>query len=195
MKRFAIILILAASTGTASLAQSTFDIAYSIGFATGDLGDFISDPSFRGITMDYRYNFQPNMAIGFSLGWNTFYSEEGVATYTVENQSLTGKQYRYSNNLPMLVNYTYLAAPEEFISPYASLGIGTMYARRNTDMNLYTIEEEGWPFVVQPEIGVRFRSGDNVGTVVNVRYLYGSEAGDFNGAQSYITLNLGLSFY
>jgi len=195
MKRLTLTLIIAIAVSAGAFAQSHFDAAYSIGFGTGDMGDFISKPSFRGITFDYRYSFQPNMAVGFNIGWNTFYSEEASSTYTVDNRSLTGKQYRYSNNMPMLATFTYFMSPDEFISPYATLGVGTMYVRRNTDMNLYTLEEEGWPFVIQPEIGVRFRTSDNVGAVISVKYLNGVKAGDFSAAQSYLTLNLGFSFY
>jgi len=193
MKRIILTLLIGISA-TAAVAQHSVEFAYSIGFGTGDLGDFISKPSFRGITVDYRHMFNSNMAVGFNAGWNTFYAEESSKTYTLENQSLTGKQYRYSNHLPMLVTYTYFLSPDEFISPYAAFGLGTMYARRNTDMNLYTLEQEGWPFVLQPEIGIHFKTSDGLGTVVNLKYLHGFEAGDFNAAQSYLTLNIGFSF-
>lgn len=196
MKRLIYTILFAVAAITVSNAQNSYvDVAYSMGFATGDMGDFIKKASFRGISFDYRYAFQPNMALGFNLGWNTFYEEKGTDTYTVDNASLTGKQYRYVNTVPMLATFTYLLSPDEFLCPYAALGIGTMYARRNTDMNLYTIEQEGWPFVLQPEVGVRLQAADNVGILVNVKYLNGFKAGEFDDAQSYFTLNVGFAFH
>lgn len=195
MKRFTLTLIIFIALTAGAFAQSQLNVAYSIGFGTGDIGEFISKPSFRGMAFDYRYEFQPNMALGFNLGWNTFYSEEASKTYTVDNASLTGKQYRYSNNIPMLATFTYFMSPDEFISPYATFGLGTMYVRRNTDMNLYTLEEEGWPLVIQPEIGIRFDTWPTVGTVVSLKYMHGFQAGDFDADQSYVSLNLGFSFH
>ncbi|HTF16882.1 MAG TPA: outer membrane beta-barrel protein [Chryseolinea sp.] len=196
MKRLILTLTIAIAAVTLTKAQNSYvDVAYSMGFGTGDMGDFIKKPSFRGISFDYRYAVQPNIAVGFNVAWNTFYEEKGSDTYTVDNASLTGKQFRYSNNVPILFTGTYFLSPEESICPYAALGIGTMYARRNTDMNLYTLEQEGWPFVIQPEVGVRFQAVDNMGVLVNVKYLNGFKAGDFDSAQSYFTLNVGFTFH
>ena len=195
MKRITLTLIIAFAVATGAFAQDHIDINYAIGFGMGDLGDYISQPSFRGISFDYRHAINPNMSVGFNLAWSTFYSEESRKTYTVDNQSLTGKQYRYSNNMPMLATFTYDLSPEEFVAPYATLGIGTMYIRRNTDMNLYTWEQEAWPFVLQPEVGVRFRTSDKVRPTVSLKYTNGFKAGDFDATQSYLALNLGLAFF
>ena len=196
MKRLILTLTIAVAAVTFSKAQNSYvDVAYSMGFGTGDMGDFIKKASFRGISFDYRYAVQPNIAVGFNLGWNTFYEEKASDTYTVDNASLTGKQFRYSNNVPILATVTYLFSPDEIFCPYAALGVGTMYARRNTDMNLYTIEQEGWPFVLQPEVGVRYQAADNMGILLNVKYLNGFKAGEFDSTQSYFTLNVGFAFH
>lgn len=195
MKRLILTFTILVVAITSGYTQNTYlDFAYSIGFGTGDMGDFVNKASFRGISFDYRYAVQPNIAIGFNLAWNAFYEEKGSDTYTVDNASLTGKQFRYSNNVPILATGTYLFSPDELLCPYVALGIGTMYARRNTDMNLYTLEQEGWPFVLQPEAGVRIQAADKVGVLMNVKYLNGFTAGDFDATQSYITINLGLAF-
>lgn len=182
---------------SAALAQSNVTLAYSIGFGTGDMGSFISKTSFRGISFDYRYKFQPNLAAGVSFQWNTFYEEFDRDTYTLDNASLTGKQFRYSNNFPMLATITYyFSEDEEGMVPFATLGIGTMYTRRNTDMNLYTIEQEAWNFDLQPEIGVLFNQYDGLGFSASLKYNNGFAAGsELTEAQSYLSLNIGLSFH
>ena len=195
MKRLAIIIIAALATTVTTFGQKKFELAYPMAFGIGDLGDFISEPSFRGISIDYRQNVTENIAIGTHLGWHTFYSEQAKATYTRDNQSLTGKQYRYSNNFPLLVTGTYYLSPDAFVSPFASLGLGTVYTRRNTDMNLYTVEQEAWNFALHPEVGVHLNTADEVGVVISLKYLHGFTAGDFDADQSYLSLAIGLCFY
>jgi len=175
-------------------AQSNTYLTYGIGFGTGDLGEFIEKPSFRGAALDYRKMVQPSVGVGFSLGWNVFYEEKPYATYTDGNQSLSGKQYRYSNNIPMLVGADYYLNPGEKVSPFVGLGTGVMYTRRNTDMNLYTLEQEAWNFSLQPQIGVQFNNSISSATTIMLKYYYGFKAGELDEPQSYLSLNVGFVF-
>src|SRR6187551_2110938 len=169
--------------------------SYSVGFGTGDLGDFISKPSFRGFNFDYRRMVTANIGVGTSLGWNVFYEELPKGTYTLGNESLTGKQFRYSNNVPMLASVSYYLKPGETISPFFGLGIGTIYTRRNTDMNLYTIEQEAWNFGLQPEVGFQYLFNDATAGTISVKFNQGFKAGnELKSAQSFISLNFGLTF-
>lgn len=196
MKKIFSIAILVATVGTVSFAQSNVTLAYSIGLPTGDLSSFIGKSSFRGISFDYRYKFQHNMAVGLNVAWNVFYEELSRDSYTLGTETITGKQYRYSNNFPMLATFTYfLSEEEEGVVPFASFGIGTMYTRRNTDMNLYTIEQEAWNFLIQPEIGVHYGMPDGFGLSASLKYNHGFAAGsELTEAQSYLSLNLGFNF-
>lgn len=192
-------ILLLAVFGLASIgglyAQSHTALTYSIGFPTGDLGDYISQPSFRGVTLDYHKLIQPNIGVGFSLGWNVFYEDLPNDTYTIDNVSLSGKQYRYMNYWPMLAKGTYYLKPGETINPYVGLGVGTIYSLRNTNMNLYTVEVDAWNFALQPEVGVLFNAGDAAAITVVAKYYNGFAAGgDLDTAQSYFTLNLGFTF-
>src|SRR5688572_24767303 len=121
MKRYLIILLICTGTTVSVFAQGNTTFAYSIGFPTGDLNDFIKT-SYRGISADYRHPIKQNISLGLHLGWTTFYEEKDKDTYTADNASLTGKQYRYSNNVPMAATITYSQSQEELINPYVSLG-------------------------------------------------------------------------
>jgi hypothetical protein len=177
------------------MAQSNFTMSYSVGFGTGDLGSFIDKTSWRGVSMDYRYSFMPNIAAGLSVGWTTFYEEKGRDTYSTDNESLTGKQFRYSNQVPIQATLTYFSKPDGPVNPFVTMGIGTMYTRRNTDMNVYTREQEAWHFLLQPEVGVQAMIGDGVAFSVSGKYYHGFEAGsDLNDPQSYFALNVGFTF-
>jgi len=195
MKKILLIALLYLGMASSLWAQNNVVFSYPISFGVSDLGKFIGQPSFRGISFDYRYTFKPNIALGVHFAWQTFYESKDKATYTLNNESLTGKQYRYSNQAPMLATVTYWLKPEEPVNPFVTLGVGAMYTRRNTDMNLYTREEEGWPFVLQPEIGVQFEIATYTAVQLSAKYYHGFEAGDFSGPQSYFAINLGFAFY
>jgi len=175
-------------------AQSTATVAYSVGFPSGDLKDFIGKSSFRGIQLDFQKMIQENIGVGVSFGWNVFYQEMSSGTYTIDNVSLYGKQWRYSNHIPMLISSTYYLKPGESINPYVGLGVGVTYSRRNTDMNLYTIERDGWNFTMQPAIGLLIEASDVTKVNISGRYNQGFKAGDFTTSQSYFSLNLGFTF-
>ncbi|MDL5048721.1 OmpW family outer membrane protein [Oscillatoria amoena NRMC-F 0135] len=193
-KTFAITLFSLLLVGAVN-AQTYFTSSYSIGMPAGDLSDFISQASFRGFSLDYRKLVQPNIGVGFNIAWNVFYEEMSRATYTLDNQSLTGKQYRYSNHFPMLVSTNYYLKPGETLNPFVGLGIGTVYTRRNTDMNLYTLEQEAWNFALQPEVGFHYTVNDATALTFMLKYYNGFKASsELTSAQSYLAICVGFTF-
>ncbi|HEY3402476.1 MAG TPA: outer membrane beta-barrel protein [Ohtaekwangia sp.] len=197
MKKIFLIILLGSGVSLSALAQSTFSITYPIAIPTSGLGNFIGQASFRGINLDYRYRIQPDIALGVNFAWNVFYEDFAKETYTLPPASLTGKQYRYSNNFPMLATATYFIADEgEQIVPFVTLGVGTMYTRHNTDMNLYTFEREAWNFALQPEVGIHYSVSDETALSVSVKYLNGFKAGnEITDDQSFFAINLGFAFH
>ncbi len=195
MKKILIFIMLGLSA-TQLWGQSNFSITYAMGLPVGDVKDYISQASFRGIAADYRYNINPTMALGVGFAWHTFYDERPSDTYTIENVSLTGKQFRYSNHVPMLATATYFMEANEMFHPYATVGIGVTYTRRNTDMNLYTLEQEAWNFTLQPEIGVQIHTADLMGFVISAKYLNGFQSGsELHDPQSFFSLHVGFCFF
>ena len=192
MKKLLFILFIVVSVP--AFSQNLTTLEYSMGFATGDMGDFIDKPSFRGFTIDYRRLVQPNVGVGFEAGWNVFYSEESYAVYTQENVSLGGRQFRYQNQVPLFIAADYYFHPDETINPFVGLGLGTMYSRRNTDMGQYTLEEDAWNFALRPEVGLIYDINPEFGFSLTGKYYYGFEAGDLNEPMSYFALNIGFVF-
>jgi len=168
-------------------------LTYSMGFGTGDMHDYISKPSFRGFTIDYRKLVQPNIGVGIDLGWNVFYEELADGTYEYRNLTLSGKQWRYSNHFPMLVAGTYYMKPDDKISGFAGFGLGTMYTLQNTDMNLYTLENDAWQFAIRPEAGIIIKGTPGVAFNLSSKYYYGFKGGDLP-AQGFFTVNVGFVF-
>ncbi len=191
MKKIFLILFIVVSVP--ALSQNLTSIQYSIGFGSGDLGDFIDKPSFRGVTLDYRKLVQPNIGIGIDIGWNVFYSEQANDVYTIENLSYSGKQYRYNNQIPALFAVDYYLNPDDPINPFVGFGLGTMYSRRNTDMGQYTLKQDAWHFAIRPEVGILYEVRPDVSFSVTGKYYMGFEAGDLD-AQNYFALNFGFVF-
>jgi len=195
MKKTILILSFCFISFGALMAQSNTTLSYSIGIPVGDLSDFIGQPSWRGVVLDFRKMINPNIGVGFSAGWNVFYEEMDRDTYTIDNISLTGKQFRYSNHIPLYVNPTYYLKPGDSMNPFFSLGIGTIYTLRNTDMNLYTYEQEAWNFALAPEVGLQYAlEGSGAALSVSAKFNYGFQSGEINSAQSFVTINLGFAF-
>jgi hypothetical protein len=194
MKKIILIISFCLFSVGALMAQSNTTLSYSVGFPVGDLSDFISNESWRGVSLDFRKMVNPNVGVGFSVGWNVFYEEFAKETYTIDNVSLTGKQWRYSNHVPMYINPTYFLKPGEDVNPFFSLGIGTIYTKRNTDMNLYTVELEAWNFALAPEVGFQYAIDEATALSVSGRLNYGFKSGEIDADQSFFTLNVGFSF-
>jgi len=194
MKKILFIISLCFVTIGAAVAQGNTTISYSVGFPVGDLSDYIQNVSWRGVTIDYRKMINPNVGVGFSTGWNVFYENMGRDTYTIDNVSITGKQYRYSNHIPIYINPTYYLKPGETINPFFSLGIGTIWSLRNTDMNLYTFEQESWGFALAPEVGLHYSIDEAAAFTVSGKLNYAFKSGEINADQSFFTLNVGFTF-
>ena len=189
-----IIALFLLSASVSHAQRSRTYMTYAVGFGTGDLGDFISQPSWRGASLDFYSMINPNVGIGGSAAWNVFYEEKDFDIYTDGTASLSGKQYRYHNQLPLLANFNYYLQPEAKLVPFIGLGTGVMYTRRNTDMNIYTIEQDAWNFTLAPQAGFEVNNSFSSALTVMVKYYNGFAAGDFEKGQSYITLNLGWVF-
>jgi len=186
------LLLLVFSTVSAQRARTL--LTYDVGFTMGDLGDFISKPSFRGVSLDFYNMVNEKLGVGGGVSWNVFYEAKDFDTYTKGTTSLSGKQYRYSNHFPMLAHVNYYLNPGQRFNSFIGLGTGVMYTRRNTDMNLYTIEQEAWQFALAPQIGFELENDLHNAFTVLVKYMNGFKSGDFELSQSYLSLNVGWTF-
>jgi hypothetical protein len=195
MKKILIpVLILCISFPVMVRAQQSYtSIQYQIGFGMGDLGDYISNTSFRGVSIEYHGYINDNVSAGAEVGWNVFYERKDYDTYSAGTESVSGIQYRYSNHIPILVTGEYSLRPGEKLNPYINLGIGTMYSRRKTDMGQFYLQEEAWHFALKPEIGLIYDLSFNAGFKIGAKYYTGFAAGDLE-TQSYLAISAGLIF-
>jgi opacity protein-like surface antigen len=173
--------------------QDIFMIEYPIAFGVGDLGEFIDEPSFRGISLGYRKVVDEEIAVGLDVGWQTFYEAMDLATYTDGTQSITGKQFRYMNMFTASVQVDKVFSPGSDLRPFVGIGAGTSNARRRVDMGQWSLEKDPWQFMLQPEAGVSLYLTNGNAMVLSANYFWGFKTQQLE-AQSFLSLNIGYAF-
>jgi hypothetical protein len=194
MKKIFFVLLLTGVIATTQVnAQGNlFSIQYSVGFSTGDLKEFNSSASFRGMSLEYRYMMQPAIGVGFETGYNLFYDRMDYATYTQGTQSLSGIQYRFTHAVPVIAAFDYYLIPDTKYNPFVGLGFGTIYSSRDLDMGMFTMESDVWQFALRPQVGAIITT-PAADLIIGAKYFSGFKAKDTDG-QQYFTINVGLVF-
>lgn len=175
-----------------SQAENYIAINYDMSFGTGDLGDFISAPSFRGASAQYRYAVTDNVLVGIDAAWNVFYEKKDYDSYTSGTMTLSGVQYRFQNQVPLLVSADYLFMADKDFRPYIGLGLGTVYSERNVEMGIWVIEDNPWQFAMKPEAGFLYKISYGTSLKLGVKYNVGL-GGDL-GTQGYVSVSAGFAF-
>ncbi len=173
--------------------DSYMSVQYSVSFGTGDMGDYISKTSWRGMLIEYRGYVSSKIFVGMDAGWNVFYENKDYDTYTQGTESLSGIQYRYQNQVPLLATLDYLIVTDKALKPYVGLGIGTMYSERSTDMNLYRYELNSWQFALKGEVGLLYEINYSSAVKLAVKYYNGFKTNSL-GNQGYVSVNLGMAW-
>ena len=175
---------------------------YDMSFPTGNTSDFISDPSFLGFTIQGRKFVSSQFSIGGSLSWHVFNGQkEETRSFRFEDDglskdivgSISGKQFRYINALPIMLNaHYYLGEIEsEKVIVYGGLGIGVTPIKRRVEMGVFAIDETNWHFGLIPEIGILKRISSSYTFTSSLRYSNAFKASQVPN-QSYMTVQVGL---
>lgn len=173
--------------------QNIYILEYPISVGVGDMNTFIDEPSFRGFNFGYRSLIENNMAVGFDMGWQTFFEKRDLDTYFDGTAALTGVQYRYSNCFTASAQVDYVFSDGKDIRPFIGFGAGTMYVRRTLDMGLYRLEKDPWQFMMQPEAGVSIYLENGNAVMFTANYYWGIKTQELEG-QSYLALGIAYAF-
>jgi len=172
-----------------------FILTYPMGFSVGDMDDYISKTSYRGISMEIYKRIKHNLDIGIEASWSLFYDKTGRETTTEGTASINGVQFRYVHTVPLLAQAKFFLKPDagKRIIPYGGLGVGTMYVDKYTDLGLYRIRSDAWQFCLRPEAGIAIQTKHMPAVIAGVKYYAGFETADLKG-QSYFSVNVGIMF-
>ena len=173
--------------------DSYMSVQYSVSFGLGDMNDYISKASWRGILVEYRGYVTSNVFAGIDAGWNVFYEKKDYDTYSQGTESLSGIQFRYQNQVPLLATLDYIIKPDNALKPYVGLGIGTIYSGRATDMNLYRLETNAWQFGLKGELGILYEVSYSSSVKLAVKYYNGFKTGKLDN-QGFLSINLGMAW-
>jgi len=170
-----------------------FFIQYSVGLGTGNTHDFISKTSFSGFSFNYQDFINPHTALGFEFGYNYFYEKIPYNTYTSDNESISGIQYRYIHAFPLMATFDYYFRPQAKVNPFAGAALGVNIVNQYIDMGVFRLSEDAAQFTFRPEVGVLFEADRNLDLIFSAKYFKGLNTGNLDG-QSYFTLNFGVVF-
>ncbi len=185
-----LLLLLTLGIATAASAQmGTISINYEMAFPASDLKNFISENSFRGVSINTDYHLGPNFTAGIYLGWQVF-NEKVAGEFSTEEADLFGTRVRYVNSFPLLLTGYYHLGESGPIRPFFGAGLGLLRSLQRTDVGIFLVQNNNWHFAVTPEVGVKLSPGA-VGLRASVKYNYTTDTDDsFN--YNYFAVSLGI---
>ena len=132
MKKISFMVLIFSGIFSGVFAQSEgrvkMKLAYNAAMPLGDFkSSYISNTSFRGVTGEIGYWFNPKLAIGVQAGYQSYYQKYGRQVYKLDgNQTMSAVLSNTLEMMPVLVNGTFspLAASGKLIQPYVSAGVG-----------------------------------------------------------------------
>ncbi len=187
--------------GLSSFAKAQMlNLNYQIGLPLGDIKDFTSKASFRGMDLEYHYFLNERFSIGAAIGWNVYYDDKDNVTqdFTFSESekvyTISGHQFRYINTIPMLaIGRYYTMDKSKPIRPYIGVGIGSCWTEKRLELGQFASTISRWQFQVSPEIGMYAPVSDQFAFNFSARYNYGTKAagGDLPAMQS-IVFSIGI---
>ena len=177
-----------------SYTQGVYTLDYTMSFGLGETGNYIGQPSFRGITFEGREFISENVSLGGVLTWSTFYEKLSNEPYTEDNMTLTGTQYRYLNAFPILFQAHYYLSTEDD-KPWIYLGAGTGAYKiiQKTEAGIWASEHNNWHFGIAPEVGLFYPISNSAGINISLKYNYVFKTSETTD-HSWLGLNIGIAW-
>ena len=192
--KYILIIVTAVLISSASYSQSLYSLNYTMSFGMGETADYISSPSFRGMTFEGRGFVSDQFSLGGLFTWSTFYEKLAGATVSEGTMTLTGTQYRYINAFPILFQGHWYSNTDQYEPRiYLGAGLGPYKINQRTNLGVYSIEERNWHFGISPEVGLLFPISMDTQLNISVRYHYVFKAKDTID-HSWLGLSLGFAW-
>ncbi len=175
-------------------AQTKTNAYYGMALPMGDTKDYINPTSFRGANIEFEKLVNPNVGVGFLVGWNTFYEAKDRDTYPIDNGSITSNQYRYLNAIPIqATGKYYFASDDAVIRPFVGLAGGTYYMEQRVDNGLFSTSNKGWTWSLAPKAGVLVPFNFRTSLAISVDYSISSKTSDLP-SHNWLGINVGFSW-
>jgi hypothetical protein len=197
MKLISIIILIAALSFAAFGQDYMTTLTYNIAAPAGETKSFIEAPSYLGIGFDGRKFILPFMTVGFYTGWQVFY-EQTTAPLELEQGTISGKQFRYINTFPVMLNAHIWLGGEDCFRPYFGINAGAYFNWSRLTLGVLMKETKNWQLGVAPEVGFTMPVGDvhlNLGMKYNYVLPPGESFKDDPDPLQYVSFQIGFAYY
>lgn len=183
-----------------SIGANIGSLEYSVSMNTGRAKDYLDVIGFAGLSLTYKKFINRDIAMGVSTGWNIMGKEQDNVTTQLSNGAIYGKQGRYLNYVPFLINATYYINKANKVVPYIQANVGGYYILQRVEVGVYAEDNDHTHFGLAPEAGVLIKLNPTVGMILNARYNYAFSSGktfrgDSDNDYAYFNFNIGLAYY
>jgi len=156
MKKISVIMI-AAVIGLVPVAATHAQVGlgavtWQVSGGLGDTNDFIDDISYIGFGLEGRSYIGRHWTLGVEFDWQVW-DEQTSEPIEIEGGHISGKQFRYINAFPMLLNLHMYAGDIHDFRMYLGVGVGAYYIMRRLQIGLANLEDKDWFFGGGPEFG------------------------------------------
>jgi hypothetical protein len=192
------VLILAVVVGTIPLTEAQAQVGlgavtWDAAGALGDTDNFVGDISYLGFGLEGRSYLSKHFSVGLSFDWQVF-DKQTEETIELEGGALSGKQYRYLNAFPILLNLHLYAGDVHDFRMFLGAGIGAYYVMRKLQMGLANLEDNDWFFGGGPEFGFLIPMQE-VYLIASGRVHYAvRNLSDTEDANTWWTVKLGIAY-
>jgi len=144
---------------------------------------FADNDSWLGLTIEGRA-MQEHTSVGILLGWNSFYNRTDQLI-NLPQGAISGDQYRSFQVFRMLANAHLYFGETRAPRLYLGVNAGAYYVHQVLDIGVSSLTTDNWHFGVAPEVGLMIPKRGRLGAVsiINVRYHYPFEDGDYLGGK------------
>jgi len=173
-------------------------LTYNISAPAGETKQFIEAPSYLGLSFDGRKFVLPFLSVGFYTGWQVFY-EQTTEPIQLDNGTLSGKQFRYINTFPIMLNAHLFIGSEQCFRPYVGINAGAYFTWQRLSVGVIMAEEKNWVWGIAPEAGFTIPVGD-VHVNLGMKYNYAlppSESDYYEEPDplQYVSFHIGFAYY
>lgn len=165
-------------------------VALDLTWPLGSAADFVGNASIQGLSLDLRYYFWKNVALGAGVAFDAL-SKKTDATVEWENATITGTQLREISFTPITLKGYYAWRDSETFVPYVAAGAGAARSVRRLVTGFSSLSDASWHFALVPEVGLHIPAGPTL-LQTNMRLTYLPAAAGVDD-QLYLNFSFGLA--
>lgn len=150
-----------------------FRINYDVAVPQGKMSnEFISQMSWRGVSIENRWGIKPKISIGFLLGWQVFAQQVDNYTQVLNNgnAAINGNQFRTINTFPIQGTVHYTIVEDADIMPWVGLGIGLAHSNQVMQVGFFEEQRTITSFSLTPQAGIDLPINRATSLSVSTRY-------------------------